>query len=129
MKVMGDIVNLVGPLSISIILSYMTMIKRNELPYGTAEKVWILFFIIIICCISLVISKNIFDDSGQIFLAFEFAMSLCRKEKILDWLLILIHSFICGNILYIKNYTKSFIVIKNIHVSGLMFLIIYLFIL
>ena len=41
MKVMGDIVNLVGPLSISIILSYMTMVKRHELPHGTVEKVYV----------------------------------------------------------------------------------------
>lgn len=65
MKVMGDIVNLVGPLSISVILSYMTMIKRNELPYGTAETVCTLciYVFFIICCISLVISKKKFYDS------------------------------------------------------------------
>lgn len=61
MKVMGDIVNLIGPLSISVVLSYVTVAKRDSLPRGTYDKpynptVWEFFqngfvmsFIVLIC--------------------------------------------------------------------------------
>ncbi|KFM80790.1 ATP-binding cassette sub-family C member 9, partial [Stegodyphus mimosarum] len=38
MKIMGDIVNLIGPLSISVILAYVASVKDGSLPHGTAEK-------------------------------------------------------------------------------------------
>ncbi|KAG8183008.1 hypothetical protein JTE90_017096 [Oedothorax gibbosus] len=38
MKIMGDMASLAGPLSISIILSYVTLVKEDNLPQGTAEQ-------------------------------------------------------------------------------------------
>ncbi|XP_055944779.1 ATP-binding cassette sub-family C member 9-like isoform X1 [Argiope bruennichi] len=40
MKISGDVVNLIGPISISFILAYVTAVKTEILPHGTPEQLY-----------------------------------------------------------------------------------------
>ncbi|KAF8777815.1 ATP-binding cassette sub-family C member 9 like protein [Argiope bruennichi] len=40
MKISGDVVNLIGPISISFILAYVTAVKTETLPHGTPEQLY-----------------------------------------------------------------------------------------